>query len=220
MRKITAVFALFMGAITCYGQDENVYKPEAQKWTAEINFNPFTSSPVSIAYLRTRKFITEKQALRLGVGIGYKEQKPAEGVKQSSFEINIRPGYEKHFAGTDRLSPYIGVDADIAFKSSTYSNDGTSGGGGPYYKSVSGAWDASGTEQGYTRFGANFLVGADFYFAKKMYLGLEFGLGFQLVNYADVKLTQPGGFEVTQKGTSAFQLGPNYNSALRLGFVF
>jgi hypothetical protein len=220
MKKFIIVFALFIGVVVCYGQDEaqNLYKPDAKKWTAEINFNPFASSPVSIAYLRARTFLTKTDALRLGLGLGYKDKTPGKGEKATSYEFNIRPGYEKHFAGTERLSPYVGFDIDFAYKTSSYSTENNFG-SGPF-KKIDGAWDAYGTEIGYTRIGANVLVGADYYFAKKMYVGVEFGLGFQNIKYTSVKADYFGGGTLQQDETSLIQLGPNYNSTLRLGFVF
>ncbi len=213
-------FAFFAILITesCFAQEETqpVYKPVANNFTAEVNFNPFSSSPVSINYLRARKFLTEHKALRVGLLLGFKSQQPQDKIDQNSFEINIRPGYEWHFAGTERLSPYLGADIDLAFKTSHYKNTGSPN---VYVTSVDGAWDSNGTEHGFFRFGGNILAGVDYYVFKKLYLGLEFGYGFQLIKYADI-VAISGGASSTAAGGSNFQLGPNYNSALRLGFVF
>jgi len=203
-------------------QDSTVtrFKPSAKNLTVEVNFNPFSSSPVSINYLRLRTFVTDRQAFRMGFSIGVRNQKAIENVTQSTFEINLRPGYEWHFAGTERLSPYVGLDGDFAIKSPSFSDERDAQTRGPI-KSISGAWDPNGTERGYTRFGANLLVGADYYIIKRLYLGLEFGYGFQVINSSDISVTQFNGAPVLPaKGGSTFQLGPNFNSSLRLGFAF
>jgi hypothetical protein len=228
MKKASFVILLFLYSVVCFSQDATApsisYKPAAKALTAEVNFNPFSSTPVSINYLRLRKFVSEQNAVRLGFSLGVRNQTPFENTSQSSFDINLRPGYEHHFAGTERLSPYIGFDVDIAIKSSSYSDDRTSAqnpGPGPYSK-ISGAWDTNGTERGFTRFGANFLIGVDYYIIKRLYLGVEFGYGFQLINSSDITVT-PRSVSSTAtpiKGGSTFQIGPNYNSAIRLGFVF
>jgi len=217
----TSVFVLFV--FVGFSQDSLKtlsYKPNAKSFTAEVNFNPFSSSPISINYLRFRTFVNERQAFRFGVSIGLRNQKAIENVTQSSFEISLRPGYEWHFAGTERLSPFVGLDADVTIKSSSFSDDRDPGTRG-VIKSVSGAWDPNGTERGFTRFGANFLMGADYYIVKRLYLGLEIGYGFQLVNSSDISVTPVSGTPPQpNKGGSTFQLGSNFNSSLRLGFVF
>lgn len=196
------------------------YKAGAKNLTAEVNFNPLSSTPISINYIRLRTFISELSAFRMGFSISARNQKPIEDVTQSSFEISLRPGFEHHFEGTDRLSPYIGFDIDFTSKTSDYSDDRSASTQGSI-KSISGAWDANGTERGFTRFGANFLIGADYYVAKRLYLGLEFGYGFQVVNSSDITVKFVSGSAGQPiKGGGIFQLGPNFNSALRLGFVF
>jgi hypothetical protein len=65
------------------------------------------------------------------------------------------------------------------------------------------------------------LIGADYYLIKHLYLGLEIGYGFQVSNSADISVTPfSGSSPQPNKGGSTFQLGSNFNSSLRLGFVF
>jgi hypothetical protein len=225
MKKIAFVSFLLLCRIVSFSQEVAApsisYKPTGKSLTAEVNFNPFSSSPVSINYIRLRKFVSDQNAVRLGFSLGVRNQTPFENTTQSSFEINLRPGYEHHFAGTDRLSPYIGFDVDLAIKSSSFSDDRTSAQNPGQYSKISGAWDSNGTERGFSRFGANFLIGADYYIIKRLYLGIEFGYGFQVISSSDITLTPRVGIAPTPaKGGSVFQVGPNYNSSLRLGFVF
>jgi hypothetical protein len=223
MKKITFYLVFLISSIPSYSQDSVAvikYKPIIKHFTAEVNFNPFSSAPISINYLRFRKFVSERQAVRLGLSIGFRNQKQIENVTQSSFEISLRPGYEWHFVGTDRLSPYIGLDGDFTIKSSSFSDDRDAATSGPI-KGVKGAWDSNGSERGFTRLGANILVGADYYLVRKLYLGLEFGYGFLLINTADITTTFfTGSASQTVKEGSTFQIGPNFNSSLRLGFIF
>jgi len=162
-------------------------------------------------------FTSERNAVRLGFSLGLENDKPDEDIKRNTFEINLRPGYEWHFAGTERLSPFFGVEADIAIKTSKFTDDNDAA----YITEIKGAWDDFGTERGFTRFGANFIIGADFYIAKRLYLGTEFGYGFEVVNSSDIEYTAEDGSDIDpDKGGSSFQIGPNFNSSLRLGFVF
>jgi hypothetical protein len=223
MKNILSSLIFTCIAFVSFSQDSLkviTYKPVAKSFTAEVNFNPFSSSPISINYLRFRTFVTERQAFRMGFSIGLRNQKAIENVTQSSFEISLRPGYEWHFVGTERLSPYVGLDADLTIKSSSFSDDRDAATRGSV-RSISGAWDTNGTERGFTRFGANFLIGADYYLIKHLYLGLEIGYGFQVSNSADISVTPfSGSSPQPNKGGSTFQLGSNFNSSLRLGFVF
>lgn len=114
-------------------------------------------------------------------------------TKESGF--SIRPGFEKHLAGTERLSPYFG--AEIVFSSSktkmtrdtivvsdftttltdTISNDVT----------ISAPWTTRslGTTYGSKTFGVNLIAGMDYYFTKNLSLGAEFGFGFYSTKYTD-----------------------------------
>lgn len=193
---------------------ENVYKPQGGDWNAELNFSPFSSSPISLNYLRYRKFLSNTSAMRLGVSLGYESEKPNKDEILTDFTLNLRPGFEEHFGGTDRLSPYIGGELDIAVKSVKYEDT-------DQHATIKGAWNESGTNnRGFLRMGMNLIIGADYYVAKKLYIGTEFGYGFEIVNTADVKVEISGTNPDPIKGGNTFQLGPNFNSSLRLGFVF
>lgn len=212
--KLSLLFLLTLVTLTVFAQDDRK-KASSGDFTAEVNFNPFSSSPVNINYLRFRNFTSETSALRIGVSIGLESQTPEEDVKLKTFELNLRPGYEWHLAGTERLSPYFGLEADIAIKTSSYEDTSD----GAYVEEVKGAWNENGTERAFTRLGLNFIIGADFYVAKRVYIGTEFGFGFQNISYKDIEVTSPDDLDPI-KGGSAFQLGPNFNSSLRLGFTF
>jgi hypothetical protein len=213
--KILCTLMLALLSLSAFAQDEERKKSSAGDFTAEVNFNPFSSAPVAINYLRFRYFTSETSALRIGVSLGMEKQNPEEDLTLQTLEVNIRPGYEWHLAGTERLSPYFGVEADIAFKNSSYEDTDEDA----YVEKIDGAWSTGGTERGFNRFGLNFIVGADFYVARRVYIGTEFGFGFQNIRYADIEVTSPDN-EDPIKGGTTFQLGPNFNSSLRLGFAF
>lgn len=205
--------------LTCllaFGQETDRKKPEAKNFTAEVNLNPFSSSPININYLRFRYFTSETSAIRIGFSASMQKQTPEENVTRKTFEFNIRPGYEWHLAGTERLSPYFGVEADLAIKTSSFEDTDESA----PVKKVDGSWSSSGTERAFTRVGLNAVIGADFYVAKRVYLGAEFGFGFQSIRFGDITVTRNDDSKTEIKGGSDFQLGPNFNSSIRLGFVF
>lgn len=126
--------------------------------------------------------------------------------KDSRFAFGL--GAEKHFAGTDRLSPYVGAELTLSFQSGKQTID---------------AKDKDYAElKNPSRFGigANLLFGADYYIAKRVYMGVEAGLSFlhESVGASSEKI---GGNITTgeKKGTS---LGINTNlfAGFKLGYAF
>lgn len=215
--QIAFVLLFVFVSIQAIAQDTDRKKPETGNFAVEVNFNPFSSSPVNINYLRGRYFTSELSALRIGFSLGFQNDTPNKNDTYNTIEFNIRPGYEWHFAGTDRLSPYVGLELDYALKTSNYTNDDED----EFVKEIKGAWSQGGSEQGYSRIGANFIIGADFYVAKRLYIGTEFGYGFQKIKYADIEVvTDDPDQDLDIKGGSSAQFGTNFNSSLRLGFVF
>ncbi len=218
MKKIIAVAVLlFTGISITQAQDmsSDNLKPVSGDWGAEVNFAPFSSSPISINYIRLRNFTDDKSAFRLGLFLGANVQNPSEDLTNNTFELNIRPGLEKHFDGTNRISPYIGGELDLAFKTSKSEFDD-----GSNEATIEGAWTNFGTERGFVRLGANAIAGVDFYIVKGLYLGTEFGFGFEYIKQSDIVEKANGNELGETKGGSTFQLGPNVNSAIRLGFNF
>jgi len=190
-------------------------KPIAKEITAEMNFDPFSGNALSINYLRFRMFASDRSAYRMGFAASLRSEEPQSDLKRSYFEFNIRPGYEKHFAGTERLSPYVAAELDIAIKKSKVTNEP-----GGTFTEINGAWSDNGLERGFTRIGVNVIAGTDFYFAKHFYVGTEFGFGLQSVSSSDIEITFTGGNTVENNGGRTLQIGPNFNSSIRLGFVF
>jgi hypothetical protein len=126
----------------------------------------------------------------------------------SNFGIGLGFGFEKHFKGTDRLSPYWGTDAIIGFTS------GSS-------ESVNSALNVTGkTSSSDFRIGARGVFGADYYFTKKLYVGVEAGLGIFYVSEGDTTTSLTGTPDVTTKGGSNFNISPELVTGVRLGFVF
>jgi hypothetical protein len=173
----------------------------------ELNFLPFSDvSPIDISGIRFRMFNSESSAIRVGFDINgdkttavrVQPYKVGEVSKSElytvtkDFGFSIRPGYEKHFAGTDRLSPYIGGEIVFSMTSNTISNEYHGG------NTVDNAGAAKAAEwstwkiekkEGTTSFGVNALAGVDYYFADNFYLGAEMLFGFQSTKNKDTEFT-------------------------------
>lgn len=203
-------------------------KPAAGTKTLEVNFTPLGGSPISISNIRLRSFSSETSALRLGIGLNYSSDKTNTGTtsdgKTTLFttntvtNINLRPGIEKHMAMSDRVSPYMGAELDLAFQSTSdkTENETPAGSNTVETTTVTGA-------NGYTRFGLNALAGVDVHLVKGLYMGAELGFGLQYVANSDSKTSSTvAGFtapEPTKRGSS-INFGPNVNAAIRLGWMF
>lgn len=225
MKRVFLVAAI---AATTVGTTSAQNKPAAGERTLEVNFAPLGGSPVSIAGIKYRSFGTETSAFRLGVFLGYgstttvtqDEDGTLQTVelkdKESTMSISIQPGIEKHFAGTDRLSPYIGGVLNLGYGTTServeqqVQNNGVG---------------ARITKGGALDIGLNAVAGFDFYVASKLYLGTEIGFGVAMhmdmtdkVTWDNVQGATDGESNVNNE--NSLQVGPNVNGQLRLGWVF
>lgn len=206
-------------------------KQEAGDKNLEVNFTPLGGNPISIGGIKFRKFnSTGTGAFRLNVFLGSSSEKditqqsdtggvPELTTKTSSMSISIRPGIEKHMAGTDRLSPYYGAEIAITFNTSKEVAEGQN-----FDNSVNETTTKG--EDGSIAFGANLLAGCDYYISKSLYLGAEIGFGFNMNKMSDVKV-EYSGFPSPAPANpndevqgSSFQFGPTFVSAIRLGWLF
>lgn len=203
------------------------FKAEANEMTLEVQFEPFGNNPISLNGIRARWFSSPRQAFRLNVFAGLdsdteitQQELPSASLKElknksSILSFNIRPGFERHFNGTDRLSPYCGMEFDLAYQHSTVKSEFQSGNDVNYTKLVN--------ENGFFRAGLNFIAGFDFYIAKKLYMGTEFGYGASYTKLLSVKVkSDRDGFTEPdpEKRGGSFDIGPNVNAQIRLGYAF
>ena len=150
-------------SLNVYAQSSEL-KPAGTDWNLEVNMNPFGDQPISISYIRLRYFQASNSAFRMGISINGQSDKPDENIKANTSTINLRPGFEIHFDGTNRLSPYVGTEFDFARKNSRVVNELTS-------EELKGAWNATGLERGFTRIGLNVVSGRGIYIIKNLYVG-------------------------------------------------
>jgi outer membrane protein W len=208
MKKIM----IFVGALTLSGSmfaqkatKENPFSLEGQ-----ISFNTSTLSFDAPA-LRMRYFFADDLAARLSLSLDNSstkdyyyelpDNKGGEGTeinKESMTLISL--GAEKHFKGTDKLSPYVGADLAFGLGSTSAKWDKFDGIG---YSS-----DYTATAKNpVSMIGVNLVAGTDYYFAENFYLGLELGIGFQSVS------EKAGEFTYTTGGTTTTNLSEPSNSS-------
>ncbi|MFK7001090.1 hypothetical protein [Flavobacterium oreochromis] len=180
-----------------------------------------------------RYFIKDDLAVRAGLGLGSNKREQNNITNQglptefTTTEVArttnrvITLGAEKHFAGTDRLSTYVGADIVFGFTGAEYkvtrsnSNDSMTQVGAVNNLGIIG--------NGSSTFGIRATVGADYYFTKKLYLGVEVGLGYNAGTQDAVETTTVIGNTTTVNKTGEGKTSNTYTNAiggLKLGFQF
>jgi len=245
MKKLftTTVLALSACTFTMAQDGASDFKPTAGANNLELNFVPLNGKPIQLTYIRYRRFLSEKTAFRLGIGLSFTSQKAdsvfnskvtptgnvtvSEKYKKTVMSWSIKPGFEKHFEGTNRLSPYIGAELDLAGQSTKEVTPTGTDAKDEFYIQT----DKNKSKGGFFRAGVNLIAGFDCYITKHLYLGSELGFGFQYTKFSDYKMTteypssvtpgtpDPGNPNATSQG-SEMNIGPNFNSSIRLGYIF
>ena len=136
-KAILLTLALASATAVASAQD---FKQAAGSKTLEVQFAPLGGSPIGLSGIQFRSFKTEVMAYRANIFIGMSNKSelaaksatspvtaPQLKTTNTSFEISLQPGFEKHMAGTDQLSPYWGAILDIGFKTSSEKKEHLSG---------------------------------------------------------------------------------------------
>lgn len=180
-----------------------------------------------------RYFIKDDLAVRAGLGLGSRKEEintvllqntpnqytvnEKETVSSKTFSVGI----EKHFSGTERLSTYVGADILLGFTGATYDKSQTNNGNTTSIVGGTNGINLNGN--GSSSFGLRATVGADYYFTKKLYLGVEVGLGYSFGTKDEVKTTTVTGTTTTTtvigEGKTS-TTSTNTIGGLKLGFQF
>jgi Putative OmpA-OmpF-like porin family len=228
MKKVILSMAVALACVT---------GAQAQKQTGgekniEVNFAPLGGNPVSMSGIRLRMFNSESSAIRIGLFVGGTS---SETITQEadndldlletmdtdkSFDFSIRAGYEMHFAGTDRLSPYVG--GEIMFGSGSTTSEVQS----QYVDNNDPQVMTTISKGGTSMFGVNLVAGVDYYIADALYLGAEIGFGFANSKDKENETTYENPMDGLEASTSTLDntksssWGPNYQGTIRLGWLF
>lgn len=137
-------------------------------------------------------------------------------VKNSLWTAGI--GAEYHFDGTDRLSPYAGID--IQFGGGNTHTEGDNTNDGVTYTSG----DSYNSDAKNGIFGVKLAGGMDYYFAENFYLGLELGLNWMSINVKEGTGSATIGGTTTSGTTSGASkhsmINTNTAGLFRLGWRF
>lgn len=219
-------------------EDAENFKQSAGDKNLELQFDPgaiFSSANNNSILsngsgIRFRLFISESIAYRLNLNLNFQNittiSQEADNVnnlfelkdKYTSSNLTLSPGIEKHFAGTKRLSPYIGGQVSVGYRSSTLKEEYQDAQEKYVYKTKNGN-PGDGLNIGLAA-----LAGADFYFAPKLYLGVELSYGINYFKASKTKITDSGpnttDIESTLGNRNTLSFQPGALGIFRLGFLF
>jgi outer membrane protein W len=219
MKKSILFIAVAM--LIAFSAEAQTNKQVAGSKSMEVQFAPLGGNPISISGIKFRSFTTETSAFRANVFLGYNSTSTPTAASTDTLELNdrtsnfnlvLRPGLEWHLVGTDKLSPYYGAELLIGLSSNGTKNDVYDG--DDVQEITTSQMDLS--------FGANAVAGVDYYFAQNIFLGAEFGFGFQLTSEGDktTSSTFEGADDVVEVNGGSFNVGPTALGQIRLGIIF
>lgn len=243
MKKLPLSFLLSC-LICCIAYSQDTLKVSQGHFTTELNINPFKgelSLNNALNQIKARYFIANNVALRIALNFNSKKTSTDNSSVYGSNPINTKTsqkttavglnfGFEKHFKGTRRLSPYLGAEFVLGSKSASQTLTS-----GNTETKIDGAWQTytiipgnnggysiDYTEKAYFQYGFNLLGGFDFYVAKHFYMGYEIAFGLSQTNYKDISVTSKpnSGFVSPDYSQKDFSFGATLINGIRVGFVF
>ena len=176
MKKILLFIAL-IGMTLAASAQEDTNLPQKGDFSVELGFNPFGSSFESFrlegGMIRARHFITDKTALRVGVGLQYTLLNDGNtgGNSMHATVAGLALGFEGHWFPHHKIDLYAGPSLGFSIRHS--SRD----------------WEEAGENGDYYKYSFEAGTGINFYLVKGLYLGAEFGL---LVNHIRYRNFQEG----------------------------
>lgn len=231
MKFIKTIAFASIVAIAANAQAQSEYAPEQGDFSVEIQFNPFANdfNTFKVDQLKGRWFMTDKDALRIGIGFGIdtNKQTPDQNNNKNwnknrtgNFSINL--GYERNVFNYKRINLYAGAGLGFAMQNTCSTNHSDLNGEAREVKQYNqGSWNDF-TVQAFT--------GIDFFVYKGLYLGAEFGLKLGVRNipapYSKGGINPQTGnwsddYEFNKGGTSnSFLLKTYAEPAIRLGWQF
>ena len=240
MKNLFFTLLLLSFSLVFAQEETSSYKQEAGDFNLELSVNPGSifgsgsSSTFSFINnsIKFRKFSTGFKAFRLGVGLSFNSdvnitQEADPDIDHlelkeysTAYTVSVMPGFEKHFEGTKRFSPYTGVQFLLSYSHTTLKNeiqvDQT-----VYTETLTNSPLGAG-EAGLS-VGLGVLAGFDYYIAPKLYLGVELGLGMEYMKVLDATYENSYDHDLDDSSKNGYHinLSPGLStSGIRLGWVF
>lgn len=231
MKKLIVLSCLTLVFYGAQAQSVTEYKPATGDLVAELGLTGgLLNTDIRLsegALLKMRYFNSDQSAFRVGLNLTSKTEKQNfwedntssnKGTHTSTErEIQLHLGYEKHFGGTDRLSPYLGADLILGLGGVTEKGDKTDG------NSYRPDFQFKYSESARISTGLRAVIGADYYFVRNMYLGIEGSLGIvrSVLGKEKVSVTNNGvtNSDKMKSPGSAIEVSPGVSTGIRIGFI-
>ena len=217
MKKVLVASAIALFA-TVSAQE---YKPTAGDVTVDLGVaGGLGDTSIALAdggaAFKARYFKTDKFAYRLTMLLANNATttNPTSNIvaKDKDFSLGLGFGIEQHFTGTERLSPYVGGDILVGYASADTKSTFTPTNGSQIVTEVKGPNSFSAGVRG--------VFGADYYFAKRVFLGVEAGLSLTYSSEGDTKTKVTGLPETKVEGGNNFNISPAVVTGIRIGYAF
>ena len=141
----------------------------------------------------------------------------------------ISLGVEKHFKGSERLSTFVGADLLLGTNKNYFERNTTTTTTAPNPSTTNNVQILKNDINRESVFGLGLLTGADYYIAKKVYLGIELGLQMLSVNEKDLVFTvENSGTGITSNSSTTtntpdkntFSFDTKMNGGIKIGYQF
>ncbi len=226
MKHVNLLLGGLLLSGTILAQKPDAGTPMSLEGQIGWNANTLTFNSPSI---RFRYFLADNIAARVTLGVYsqkytqlfYEGPNVTQGASGEyitrSNAWNLGIGGEYHFGGTDRLSPYAGLE--VFFGGGKVITEGNNTDGSIYIDDYQEE-----SVQPVSLFGFNIVAGTDFYFTEHFYLGAEIGFGLQAITQKEGETSvTSGGITVSsalQPEEKMSFYGNNVLGAFRLGWRF
>ena len=236
MKKLLFIVGLALTSLTVSAQEQEVGLP-AGLFTLEWKFNPFDyeSKPVKVAQLNARMFLNDKSEVRLGVGVGFNRdddeyseldrisaKDSISKITNNALTLRFSLGYEYHFANTGRLDFYGGIEggylgrfysATKELSTTTITPETTSSIVNTTYENAEYKKRSSdGDKENENGFFGSVFTGIDYYIYKKLYIGAELGITFNMGKKSNGNYTEVKGQRQTIGTTVVSESASKYSS--------
>ncbi len=184
---------LFLTSAMAQDNDVDSLKPAAKSFGAMLNVSGLVANIdaapqrdlLNTSSLMLRYKIDDQFTFRMGIApnIGRVKRNTTDSIGKDLVEFDstasqsvfsIFPGVEYHLAGTKRLDPYVAADLELGLvgqlKIATIQNTTDTTGTSKVTRTIN--------EDGGYALGARLRLGMNYFIAKNLFLGVEYGLGF------------------------------------------
>jgi hypothetical protein len=191
----------------------------------EVGFSPLDVEGKNIQLqneqLRLIYLVSDRVGIRFGIGFDTgttsddNGQPSDEWIKTTAknLQIAFAPGIVYNFAGTEKLTPYFGVEAILATKSATIIAEAKD-----FKQEIKNEGDLFNT------FGLGVFSGFNYYFTGKLYIGAEagFALKHESLKNTIIETTTEGRTETVEPKNTVTRttIGMAVTPSLRLGWSF